>query len=119
MGKLRSSAIFPAIQFDRNSKTPAYKQVYEGYRRAILEGRLRSGTRIPSTRDISRDLNVSRNTVINAVEQLLAEGYLKATTGSGTYVNDVLPDAMLEAARSKDELPHPQSKRHGLSKRGK
>jgi GntR family transcriptional regulator/MocR family aminotransferase len=118
MGKLRSSAIFPAIQFDRSVKTPAYKQVYEGYRRAILEGRLKAGTRIPSTRDISRDLKVSRNTVINAFEQLLAEGYLKATTGSGTYVNDVLPDAMLEAAHRNDQPPVRTAKRRGLSQRG-
>jgi GntR family transcriptional regulator/MocR family aminotransferase len=118
MGKFRSSAIFPTIHFDRNSKTPAYKQVYEEYRSAILQGRLHAGTRIPSTRDVARDLNVSRNTVINAFEQLLAEGYLRATTGSGTYVNDVLPEAVLKATARGQQLPSSKSRQPGLSRRG-
>jgi GntR family transcriptional regulator/MocR family aminotransferase len=55
-------------------------------RSAIRAGRLRAGTRLPSTRDLAHDLEVSRGVVVNAYEQLLAEGFLVARHGDGTRV---------------------------------
>ena len=75
----------PLIAFDRASGR-FRKQVYDGYRAAILEGRLRPGQRVPSTRAAARELGISRLPVLNAFEQLLHEGYLESRTGSGTYV---------------------------------
>lgn len=69
------------------NRMPNHRRIYETIRRAITERILPSGTRLPSTRSLSLDLNVSRNTILAAFEQLLDEGYVSATTGSGTYVS--------------------------------
>src|ERR1700741_4077796 len=61
-------------------------------RAAILEGRLKPGLRLPSTRALADATGVSRNTAMAAYELLLSEGYLAARQGAGTYVADVLPD---------------------------
>src|SRR5580693_5592158 len=69
-----------------------YQQVYRALRGEILSGGLASGERVPSTREISNLLNVSRNTAVVAYEQLLAEGYIKARLGAaGTVVAPILP----------------------------
>jgi len=62
-------------------------QVYHGIRRAILEGRLAVNERLPASRDLGRQLKVSRNTVLAAYERLTSEGYLRSRVGSGTFVD--------------------------------
>ncbi|MEP6970838.1 MAG: winged helix-turn-helix domain-containing protein, partial [Betaproteobacteria bacterium] len=71
-------------------KVPLHRQVYEVLRRAILDGRLGAGDRLPSSRQLMRDLNLSRNTVVSALNQLTIEGYLVTQVGSGTFVSDRL-----------------------------
>jgi GntR family transcriptional regulator/MocR family aminotransferase len=61
-------------------------QIAAGFRAAIRSGRLAPGTRLPSSRDLSRDLDVSRGVVVAAYEQLVAEGFLLARRGDGTRV---------------------------------
>ena len=58
-------------------------------RDAVRSGRLAAGTRLPSSRSLAADLGLARNTVADAYGQLVAEGWLRATTGSGTYVNEL------------------------------
>ena len=70
---------------------PLHRQTYRALREAILSGRLRGGARLDSTRGLARDLGVSRNTVLEAYEQLVAEGYATTRAGSGTFVADALP----------------------------
>ena len=70
---------------------PLHRQLYEGLRRAILEGKLPAGERLPSSRDLAQDLDLSRNTVVAAINQLSVEGYLISRVGSGTFVNDNVP----------------------------
>ncbi|MBO0861389.1 MAG: PLP-dependent aminotransferase family protein [Chloracidobacterium sp.] len=84
------------ITLDQRSATPLHKQLYDELRRAILTGRLKPGERVPSTRGLSLSLGVSRTTVTQSYEQLLSEGYLRATTGSGTFVGLELPDELLK-----------------------
>ncbi|WP_291517352.1 winged helix-turn-helix domain-containing protein, partial [Acidovorax sp.] len=62
------------------------QQVYEQLRRAIEQGSLRAGTRLPPSREHASALGVSRNTVLWAVQRLQAEGYVQARVGDGTYV---------------------------------
>ncbi len=69
------------------TRMPNHRRVYEMIRRAITEQVLPSGSRLPSTRSLADDLNVSRNTILEAFDQLLDEGYVTARTGSGTYVS--------------------------------
>jgi len=83
------------INLDGESRTPLYRQLYDSLRRAILAGQLAPGTRLQSSREMAAELNVSRNTVVSAFEQLLAEGYLEGQVGSGTYVSRALPEDLL------------------------
>ncbi|MFZ4480692.1 MAG: PLP-dependent aminotransferase family protein [Rhodoferax sp.] len=75
-------------------KLPLHRQLYEALRRAILDGKLSAGDRLPSSRELTRDLNLSRNTVMAALNQLAVEGYLVSHVGSGTFVNDRVPKAI-------------------------
>ncbi len=85
--------------FDAASDTPYYRQIYDGYRGAILTGRLRPGERLPSSRAVAAELGISRLPVVNAFEQLLHEGYVEGRVGSGTYVKDSIPDELAQVAR--------------------
>jgi GntR family transcriptional regulator/MocR family aminotransferase len=71
----------------------ASKRLYASLQRAIDSGVLRSGTKIPSTRILARDLGVSRKAVTRAFERLAAEGYVEMRVGSGTFVCITRPDA--------------------------
>ena len=84
-----------ASVLDRASSIPLRHQIYEEWRRGILAGRFSPGDKVPSTRDLAAALGVSRSTVSDAWEQLIAEGYLEAARGSGTFVCRVLPDKLL------------------------
>lgn len=81
---------------------PLYGQLYRSLRSAILSGALPSGSRLPSTRELCADLKVSRNTVLEAYGQLLAEGYLESHLGSGTFVAARIPDEALLVGRTTD-----------------
>jgi GntR family transcriptional regulator/MocR family aminotransferase len=85
------------LPVDRTAGPPIHRQIYEGFRGAILDGRLRPGQRVPSTRALAGDLGVSRLPVLAAYDQLLHEGYLVARVGSGTFVSDAVPDDLLRA----------------------
>jgi len=92
MAALTSSSPFvPCIPFERDRRRSYYRQIYEGYRAAILQGRLRPGQRLPSSRALARELGVSRLPVVNAFEQLLHEGYIVARVGSGSFVTSSIP----------------------------
>src|SRR5262245_21971782 len=83
----------------RDAKTPAYLWLYDALRAEILEGRLRPGTRLPATRDLALQHGLSRGTIVNAFEQLKAEGYVEGTIGSGTFVTKVLPEDLLRVRK--------------------
>lgn len=105
------------LQLERNHAQPLHRQLYDGLREAILQRRIPGGTRLPATRTLAQELGLSRNTVLNAFEQLLAEGYLEARVGDGTYVADNLPDEYLSVDAPRYILPSTNTER-GLSKRG-
>ncbi|MFB9475053.1 PLP-dependent aminotransferase family protein [Nonomuraea salmonea] len=62
-------------------------QVYRQLLDAILDGRLRSGERLPPTRELARRLEISRNTVALAYDRLVADGFLVGRAGAGTFVS--------------------------------
>jgi len=86
------SGIVPVIAVDRKASEPLHRQIYNAYRTAILDRRLRPGQRIPSTRSLAFELGVSRFPVLNAYAQLLAEGYFESRVGAGTVVSGSLPE---------------------------
>ena len=86
----RATLLFDAVALDRSLATPMHRQLYELLRAYILKGKLSAGSRLPATRSLAAALQVGRNTVIAAYEQLLIEGYLEARSGSGTWVAEIL-----------------------------
>ncbi len=88
----------PTLAVDRNAATPLHKQIYDGFRTAILSGDLSPGQQIPSSRDLTSALSVSRFPVLNAYAQLLAEGYLESRVGAGTFVSASLPEQLMSVA---------------------
>jgi GntR family transcriptional regulator / MocR family aminotransferase len=93
-----------------------WRWLYAELRGAILDGRLKPGTRMPSTRSLGMQYSLSRGTVVAAFDQLQAEGYTRTEVGSGTYVASGVPDGFLSAARRPAALSLPTSKA-ALSKR--
>src|ERR1700736_291948 len=95
------AAFLPPIAIDRRAKTPMYRQLYDWFRRAIIDGQMRPGQRVPSTRGLAAELKISRIPVLNAYEQLLAEGYLETFVGAGTCVARSIPDDTLSPPSGK------------------
>lgn len=78
------------IEIDRANKKAVWRQIYEQLMEKILAGQIAGGYRLPSTRQLAEDLHVARNAVLEAYDQLLAEGYVTSRRGAGTYVKDDL-----------------------------
>ncbi|HMA40604.1 MAG TPA: PLP-dependent aminotransferase family protein [Gemmatimonadales bacterium] len=95
----------------RDPGTPAYRWLSDALRRAILEGRLRPGVRLPASRDLAGPYGLSRGTIVSAFEQLRSEGYISGRVGSGTYVNRILPDDLLHVTRDRGRTTQPPA--HG------
>lgn len=105
------------ISLDRRSSKPLHKQVYDGFCAAILRHQLRAGQRVPSTRALASELQVSRIPVFDAYSQLLAEGYFETRHGSGTFVSSSLPEQSVSADRGSLVSPKARSDRQLASKR--
>jgi GntR family transcriptional regulator/MocR family aminotransferase len=112
------SLFIQSVQLDPAAKTALFRQLYAAIKQAILAGALQPGMQLPPTRDFCQALAVSRQTVLNAYDLLLAEGYLLGEVGKGTYVHHQLPagavpklPGTLGASTSGADAP-------GLSQRG-
>lgn len=94
-----SSALTPVVTVDRDSSQPLHSQIYRSLRNSIATGVLRPGQRVPSSRAMSAELDVSRITILEAYAQLLAEGYFKSREGAGTFVSSSLPEYLTQVRR--------------------
>ncbi len=79
------------INVDRADKRPLQVQLYESIRELIAGGALKAGKRLPSSRSLSEQLGIARNTVTLAYERLCVEDYIAARPKTGIFVNE-LPD---------------------------
>lgn len=95
----KQPATVPLALPPRAAGAPVSGWLYGALRGEILAGRLRSGARLPATRDLAAQYGLSRGSVVRAFEQLAAEGYLVSRVGSGTHVNRVLPARQLVLTR--------------------
>lgn len=77
------------LTIDRSQPMPITTQLTQQLRKAILVGKIGAGQKMPPTRQLAKELGVSRNSIVQVYEQLLAEGYLNSTVGSGTYAADI------------------------------
>jgi GntR family transcriptional regulator/MocR family aminotransferase len=94
------------VSLDPKGPSALHAQLYARLRQAILDGRLRPGERMPATRALAAQLAISRTTTVLAYEQLLAEGYVEARRGAGTFVSRQVPD---EALRAPSDRTGPRS----------
>lgn len=83
----------------RPAGVPLHRWLYGELRRAVVEGRLKPGARLPSSRNLARQQGIARATVVAVFEQLGFEGYLAGRTGSGTVVARELPDRFVLAGK--------------------
>ncbi len=90
MVRSANGALIATVEIDKELNIPIYRQLEKHLRRMILDGTLASKQKLPSTREFALELGVSRITVKTVYEQLVAEGYLEAKTGAGTFVSDAL-----------------------------
>ncbi|MEL5898147.1 PLP-dependent aminotransferase family protein, partial [Clostridium sporogenes] len=87
------------LYIDRGSNIPIYQQIYEQMKRDIISGNLPVESRIISTRVLASELQVGRNSVENAYDQLRLEGYLTSIPGSGYIVNKLEFDLIQESPK--------------------
>src|SRR6266576_6422643 len=90
------------VRLDRRLATPLFRQVYQRVRDAILDGTLRPGATLPSSRSLAAQLSTARGTIELAYAVLAGEGYIVGNTTSGTMVNPGLRH--LPAVGSDNEL---------------
>jgi GntR family transcriptional regulator / MocR family aminotransferase len=83
------------LALDPASSVPLHRQIGEQVRAAILERRVAPGQKLPSSRLMAAELGCARGTILLAMDQLVAEGYVVAQAGSGLSVAANLPDEML------------------------
>ncbi len=93
------------LHLDRASDRPLHRQIVAQVRDAIRAGQLPAGTRLPSTRRLGATLAVTRNVAVAAYADLVAEGYLTGSHGSGTYVEATLPPFPRPALPPPTRLP--------------
>jgi GntR family transcriptional regulator/MocR family aminotransferase len=119
----KTSATLALILPPRQPGAPATRWLASALRVEILEGRLAPGSRLPATRDLARQYQLSRGTIVTAFEQLKAEGYVGGSVGSGTYVNRILPEDLLQVTRVPRPGPTaarpPRRRLSGLARRAR
>ncbi|RZJ05214.1 MAG: PLP-dependent aminotransferase family protein [Brevundimonas sp.] len=82
----------PPLTIDPTSGRTMQRQIYDWIQAAVLDGRLRPGQAVPSTRGLALELDISRAPVLAAYDQLIAEGFLTALIGGGTRVSAAIPE---------------------------
>ena len=104
------------IRLDSRSRGGLQRQICASIQRAILDGVVGPGSRLPSSRALADDLGVSRTTTLLAVQQLQAEGYLTGRRGSGTFVAAELPDDLMSRRATRPtRMKHPTLSRRGTA----
>lgn len=92
----RRDSSFELVLPPRPAGTASFHWVRNALRAEILSGRIGPGSRLPASRDFARQYELSRGTILAALEELQAEGYVEARRGSGTYVSKILPEHLLQ-----------------------
>ena len=89
------------IDVDRDAALPPFLQIARSLAADIQRGRLRPGDRLPGSRRLAASLHVHRNTVLAALAELVAEGWLETTPGRGTFVARAIVDSRGRAFSSR------------------
>ncbi len=101
---VRSGHVQLSIILRETYKATLQTQIFDQIRSMILNGQLRGDDPLPTTRELSVQLGVSRNTAVLAYERLIAEGYIRTKPYVGTFVSPDLPDTAFLSARGEETV---------------
>jgi GntR family transcriptional regulator len=87
------------IRIETSSGVPITRQIVDQIRNHCASGTLAPCDRMPSVRQLARELAVNQNTILHVYEKLTNEGLLERRQGDGTYVSDRLPSGQVKAQR--------------------
>jgi GntR family transcriptional regulator/MocR family aminotransferase len=100
----RAIIAFEMLRLNRDAKEPLHQQLYRQVRDELVSGSFNhNSSRLPSSRALAAELGIARFTVKLAFEKLLAEGYIEAKIGSGTFVAEKLPETFLSSQKTSAE----------------
>ena len=102
------------LTVDKSHKLPVYLQIANQLMEHIKDGKLKPGYKLLSSRDLSASLGVHRKTVIQAYDELLAQGWLESATGRGTFVASHLPQIQLQKLSDHKSIPEDRKKVAGF-----
>lgn len=105
---VRSGHVQLSIILKESEKATLQTQIFDQIRTMILNGQLRGDDPLPTTRELSAQLGVSRNTAVLAYERLIAEGYIRTKPYVGTFVSPDLPDTAFMSSTGPAEPQAPQ-----------
>ena len=103
MPRIAPDVSIGTINLDRSIPIPLHRQLYRSLREKILTKLLLPGERLPSSRILAEEMHLGRNTVVNAYNQLIAEGFLESVVGSGTRVSTSLPEELTGKSSTDDD----------------
>jgi GntR family transcriptional regulator / MocR family aminotransferase len=103
-----------AMELDRRGAAPLSRQIARTVSEDIQRGRLRPGDRLPGSRTLANTLRVNRQTVVTAIDDLVAEGWLVSRKTAGIFVADGLPESSAGRARAVQRIPGEMSRRFAL-----
>jgi GntR family transcriptional regulator len=94
------------LRIEPSSGIPITRQIADQIRAQCAAGNLQPGDRLPSVRELARQLAVNQNTILRVYERLTAEGLIDRRHGAGTFISAALPVGQLRVQRQalKDEL---------------
>jgi GntR family transcriptional regulator len=90
------------MEIDHSSSVPLHEQVAAAVRRAIADGEVRSGQRLPPARDLAAVLGVNTNTVFRGLRTLRDEGLLEFRRGRGVTVTGIGPERSALVAQARE-----------------
>ena len=91
----RRASSYELVLPPRPDGVPSFQWLRNALRAEILNGRIEPGSKLPASRELARQYQLSRGTILAALDELQAEGYLEGRRGSGTYVSQILPEHLL------------------------
>jgi len=118
MPRRQAPPLWGSFALDHDSGVPLQEQLAAHFRGAVMDGRLKPGAQLPSTRALAAEAGVSRQTAVLAYERLVAEGYAEGRPGAGMFVPAVLPEALLQVGRPSAPVA-PDAPVGSLSARGR
>lgn len=105
------------LRIETSSGLPITRQIMDQIRRRCAAGTLRPGDRLPSVRELARDLAVNQNTILRVYERLESEGLLERRHGAGTYVARFPAEEQRELGRRQIEEEVERLVRHAATLR--